>query len=159
MASQLEWALDNSLLCCKQTDTCHMLSVAWPHIPCVLKRSHSRGILIFALGYRHHTQETYGYLPWDCCLIRTSIHCSHSRGILILVGTCCISTALSSPHSRSNAVRCVEAPLFYLCHCYNSGLKPTGAHLRDNTVYCRGPLTLIPCVEYIINIYSVCDKL
>ena len=60
--------------------------------------AHSRGIL---------------YLPWDCCLIGTPIHCSHSRGIRILAGTCCISTALSSPHSRSNAVRCMEAPLFY----------------------------------------------
>ena len=96
VASPIEWALDNSLLCCKQTNTCHRISDAWPHIPCVLKRSHSRGILTLAIGFlritrihalcqlRRHTdtcrgiatyiahplsvptQEAYWYLPWHC---------------------------------------------------------------------------------------------
>ena len=96
VASPLEWVLNNSLLCCKQTDTCHRSSVTWLHIPSVLKRSHSRGILILAVGLlpislvhslrplkRHSdicrgiaayiassfttpTQEAYWYLPWYC---------------------------------------------------------------------------------------------
>ena len=34
----------------KQVGNWHGSSVAWPHITCVLKTSHSRGILIFAVG-------------------------------------------------------------------------------------------------------------
>ena len=98
-------------LCWKQLDNCHGSSVAWPHIPCVLKTSHSRGILIFAMGLlpisrvhslrvlkRHSdiyrgiatyiasplttpTQEAFWYLPWD-----------HSP-------FCCKLQAHSMPHS------------------------------------------------------------
>ena len=101
-------------LCWKQVDNCHRPSVAWPHIPCMLKTSHSRGILIFAVGllpishahslrplkrhtdtccgiatYIAHplttpTQEAFWYLPWDCYLYRTPTHYAHSRDILIL---------------------------------------------------------------------------
>ena len=122
VASPLEWALDNSLLCCQQTDTCHRLSDAWPHIPCMLKRCHSRGILILSLGYwdptqRHTdicrwiathcmhpfivpTQEAYWYLPWYCYWFFLQAH--------------------SMPHSSSTFVSCVDFLLnFHSCsHCY-----------------------------------------
>ena len=68
VASPLQWALDNSLLCCKQTDTCHRKSnAAHPmraeEIPLKrhsdtcpgISRSHSKGILILAVGLLHLT--------------------------------------------------------------------------------------------------------
>ena len=145
VASPLEWALHNSLLCCKQTDTCHRISDAWKHIPCVLKRSHSRGI------YRHlpwdieiplkrhtdtcrgiltrytrpfivPTQEAYRHLPWDRYLYRTPTQCAHSIGILTLaVGLLLVLSPDSlSPHSSSTLVSCVDfLSNFHSCsHCY-----------------------------------------
>ena len=92
-----------SLLCCKQTGTCHRLSVAWPHIPWMLSRSHSRGIQILAIGllpilYAHslcplkrHTDTHRGIAAY-----LTPTHCAHSRGILILAVAL---LPISHPHS------------------------------------------------------------
>ena len=66
---------NNSLMCCKQTDVCHRLGDAWPHIPCMLKRSHSRGILTLALGYRDPTQRHTD----TCHGIATCITCPLKR--------------------------------------------------------------------------------
>ena len=130
--------------------------------------SHSRGILIFAVGplpirtfihcfplkrhsdiccgtaahtylhSLHPTQEAFWYLPWDSYLYARPFTASHSRGILIFaMGPLLICTFIhciplkrhsdifhgtatlyslthSSPHSRSNAVSCVEALSFSL---------------------------------------------
>ena len=61
-------------------------SYTCPGIP----RSHSKGILILAVGLLPiarplivPTQEAYWYLRWDCFLYRAPTHCAHSRGILI----------------------------------------------------------------------------
>ena len=66
-------------------------------------RSHSRGILILAMGLlpiAHPlivpTQDSYWCLLWDCYLKCTPTSCAHSRGILILgVGLLPISYAHS----------------------------------------------------------------
>ena len=161
VASPLEWALDNSLLCYKQTDTCHRISDGWWQIPCVLKRSHSWGILTLALGYRDPTQQAYWYLPWDCYSLHASTQCAHSRGILILaVGllpilhahsvcplkrhtdTCRgISTgSFSRPTLHSTQVA-LSSVAWIFTHTFTlvvivtcSSLKPTHAHSRDNTI-------------------------
>ena len=111
VASPLESTLDNFLLCCKQTDTCHRISDAWLHTSCVLKRSHSRGILLLALGYRDPTQKAYWYLLWDRYTSHTSIHCTHSRGILIFaVGLLPISLVHSlCPLKRHTDICCGTA--------------------------------------------------
>ena len=87
----------------RHTDTCPGIS-----------RSHSKGILILAVGFLHvthvhpvcpltrhtdtcheiatyiarpfsvPTQKAYWYLPWDSYTLQASIQCAHSRGILTL---------------------------------------------------------------------------
>ena len=103
------------------------------------------------------TQEAYWHLPWDCYLLHDFIHCAHSRGILILaVELLPITHAHSMPHSSSTTVTCVPSPwtftLVVIVTC--SGLKPTSAHSRDNTVKLSWASHLYCLIWiYIINIF------
>ena len=98
-----------------------------------ISTSHSRGILIFGMGLLPIT-----HVHSLCPLKR---HTDICRGIATyyahpfsvptqdafwyLPRTCYIPIAHSWPHSRSNAVRCVEATLFSLIVIVtNSGLSP-----------------------------------
>ena len=119
-ASPLKWALDYSHLCCKQTDTSHRSSVAWLYNPCLLKRSHSSGILIFCNGIS--TSQSRGILIYAMGLLHISLvhsllplkrHFYMCRGTTLI-----ISLAHSAPHSRGNTVGCVEPLSFLFCsHC------------------------------------------
>ena len=122
------------------------------------------------------TQEAYWYLPSDCYLHCTLSRCAHSRGILILAVALlpilhahsfrplkrhtdtCRGTAtglFSRPTLRPTHVEPLSVAwtvsqtftLVVIVTC--SGVKPTCAHSRDNTLNCRGPLTIIAHFEYI----------
>ena len=124
---------------------------------------HSRGILTFAVELLSHTHTN----SW-CQLKR---HTDICRGIAVSyahpllfrlkrqIDNCRDLLYLYNPliaPLKKHAVCCME-PLFFISfsHCYNSGLKPTSADSRDNTVYCRGPFTLFTCVEYILLIIAL----
>ena len=123
----LSWLWTTLHLWWKQLDNCHGLSVAWPHIPCVVKTSYSRGILIFAVGLlpisrfhslrplkRHSdiccgiatyvtspltmpTQEAFWYLPWDCIPI---LHVPSLRPLKGHSDICLGTIHLSAANSR-----------------------------------------------------------
>ena len=96
VASPVEWDLDYSHLCCEQTDTCHRSSVARPHILCVLKTSHSRGILIIAVE-----------LPLVLSLAHSA---PHSRGNTVKP---------TRAHSKDNTVKLSwTSHSYYLCWIY-----------------------------------------
>ena len=80
------------------------------------------------------TQEAYWHLTWDCYLYRMPTQCAHSRGILMLAVGLLLVLSLDPLSAPLKWHPCQLQTFILVATVTCSGLKPTHAHSRDNTV-------------------------